>query len=135
MTFEEDFRSLLLSGPVAALVGGRAAWGEVADGQIHPCISIWSVTDIPDYTMEGPSGLAPRLLQVDCWGLTFASAIAVERAVVATLDAYMGTVGGTVFQGIFFTGREETREPVVGNPAARYYRVRRALTAWYCDAA
>lgn len=129
---EEDFRAFLLAdGTIAGLVVDRVQWAEVPAGRTRPLISLWTFANSPDYVMEGPSGLESRRLSIDCWGMTFAEAKSVSRAVRARLAAAPATQGGTLFQGLFIVAAREFNQPQGGAPAQRYFRDSLDVMAWY----
>lgn len=115
---EEEFRALLLaSSGITALCGTRIDFGENAQGAAYPRISLFTISDNENHTMRGPDGLSVGRVQVDCYGLTYAAAKQLSRAVRAVLDGYSG--GG--FQGVFLAGSRDTREGGT-NEAERPYR-------------
>lgn len=130
-TFEEDFRTLVLRPAVVALVVDRVTWDELPGASVRPLVTLWDITDSGLYTMDGPSGLEQRTVQMDCWGLDFGEARDLADTVKQAIDAYRGTIGGTVFQGVFFTGRRSSNDPVAGAPAQRYSRVSLDAEIWH----
>lgn len=101
----EDFKSLIADDAgVSALVSGRVTWGLHPQGTDSPAIVLHEISAVPQYTMAGQDGLVPVRVQVDCRGLTLASALAVARAVRTLLSGYRGTKGATVFSGVFQSG-------------------------------
>jgi hypothetical protein len=116
----EDFRSLLVDdAPTAALVSTRIAWGLIPQGSADPNISMHEISATPEYTLAGPDNLVPTRVQVDCRGTTYASALAVARAVRAKLSGFKGTKGSTVFAGIFQVGGRSYSE----KPANQVYHI------------
>jgi len=134
MSFEVDFRTLLLAAaPVSALIGDRANWGELPAARPRPLVCMWNITRPGDYTMDGPSGLNHAFLQVDCWADSYLAALDVANAIEAALSGYKGFVDFTEFQGVFFTGRADSKEPAGGAPAQRYNRSRLDVEVWYSE--
>jgi hypothetical protein len=130
-SFEEDFRTAILSAAVAAIVGDRVTWGELPQGATRPLIALWNTTDLPDYKLSGPSGLQHVFVQIDVWSITLAESLSVARAVKASIDGLTATIGGTEFQGVFFRGRRNEKEPIAGAPAQTYHRVSLDVEIWY----
>lgn len=86
---------------VAALVGTRIYWNALPQAVVDPCVVIYEIDAIPEYTMDGPDGLASARVQIDCRGTTYASALGVARAIRAKLSGFKGAQGGTGFLGVF----------------------------------
>jgi hypothetical protein len=64
------------------------------------------VSDPTDYLLSGPETLAPRRIQVDCYGSTAADAISLAKAIDLVASGYRGTLtdpDATVVQGCFHT--------------------------------
>lgn len=124
----EDFRALLATdAAIAGLVAGRIAWGLIPQGSADPAIALHEITATPGYHMSGPDDLLPVRVQVDCRGQTFASAMAVARAVRAKLSGFKGIEGTTAFQAIFqLSGRSRSEKP--GNTV--YHTVSTDFEVW-----
>jgi hypothetical protein len=130
-TFEEDFRTLALSPAVRLIIEDRMTWGELPQGRVRPMVALWNTTDLPDYQLSGPSGLQHVFLQIDCWAIALAESLSVARAIKERLDGFSGTIGGTTFQGVFFVGRRNSKEPIAGSPSQAYHRITLDLDVWY----
>ena len=115
---EMAFRALLTgSASVTALVpSSRISWGMLGQGLGLPAIVLTVVSDREGHTLEGPDGLSMGRVQVDCYGVTYASAKGVARAVRALLDGYRG---GS-FRAIF---HDATRDFTDANATDRPHRV------------
>lgn len=108
---EESLVALLLAhAPLASLVGNRIHWLRAPQGVGLPYVTLQVITRIADMTHSGPSGLNFARVQVDCYGLTYASVKAVSRAVEGRLSGYRGTRNATVFDGIFKEGERDSYE-------------------------
>jgi hypothetical protein len=95
-----------------------------------PSIVINRISGAPVYTDQGESGLSEARLQVDCWGETYTSAKTVARAVIASLSAFVGTVGSTEFQNILLDAERDFREG--GSNAAEYlFRTNLDFIIWF----
>jgi len=131
MSFEADFRTLILRPAVAALVVDRVIWEELPGATVRPCVCLWYITGEGLYSMDGPVGLASCMIQIDVWAVDFPAARAVRDAIEDAIDAYRGTIGGTEFQGVFFRGKRGQNEPVAGAPAQRYSRQSLDAEVWH----
>lgn len=129
----EDFRSLLADDPaVAALAGTRITWGLVPQASSDPSIVLHEISADPNYTMAGQDDLVPTRVQVDCRGTTFASALALARAVRAKLSGFRGTKGATFFGGVFqLIGGSSSNRP---GETQVYHIVRTDFEVWHAPA-
>lgn len=86
---EEALRArLVATAAVTDLVpAARIIWSQRL-GPALPAIVLHRITGRPDYHLQGPSGLVDSLVQIDCWGASFASATSCARAVRDALSAY-----------------------------------------------
>lgn len=118
-----DFRTILTGDAgVSALVGTKIYWSEIPQGKTRPVICLHLVSELNNHTMGGTVDLEDATVQVDCWGDTWTDAITLSEAVKAALDGYSGTVGSTVFQGVFKRSeRQDFQKP--GNGEGKYHRV------------
>lgn len=127
--FEEDFRTLILSPAVVAIIEDRAEWAGIPT--VRPCVAIWNTTRDHDYTMAGPSGLKQAFVQIDCQAIHYADAKNLARAITDAIDAHSGNVGETTIQGVFIRGSRDSDDPTTGAPAQRYNRCSLDVECWY----
>lgn len=90
-----------------SLVDDRIHWVRSPQGSASPRIVLYRISGLRDMRMDGPTGLVASRVQADCFGLTYASAKAVARALEARLSGYAGATGGMVFQGAFLVGERD----------------------------
>lgn len=108
---EEALVALLLAAPgVAALAGTRLYWSRAPQDVAKPYVVLTLVSGNRDYEMLGPSGLAESRVQVDAYGITFAAAKGLARAIEAVLSGYRGTSGGIAFGGAFLDAERDLTE-------------------------
>lgn len=108
---EESLVALLLAtAGITSLVSTRIYWTLKPQGTANPYIVLTRVSGVRDYAYQGPSRLIPSRVQVDCYGLTFASAKNIARAVEARLSGVKLTQGATIFEGGFLEGERDTFE-------------------------
>lgn len=81
---EEYLRTLLLT------LGHPVAWGEFGAGTALPRLVLNTVSGSEDLTLDGPTGVTPARVQVDCYGSTYYNALLVSRAVRALLSGHAG---------------------------------------------
>lgn len=130
---EEDLRTLLLTGggSPAPLAAVGVHWNDQPQAAPVPCIVLWKVTDLPDYAMEGVTGLENVRIQCDCKAADYAAAKQLERAVKGVVSGFRGTVGDTDFQGIFIDGSRDGVEPAGGASSERRDVCSLDLVVWF----
>ncbi len=75
-------------------------------GTALPAVVLHLISHPGEHTLDGPMTQTTARVQVDCWGLSFAAAKALGRAVRAALDGHRG--GG--FQGILYANARDDSE-------------------------
>ena len=117
---EADLLSLILSASgVTDLVGQRVTWGARPQGVGKPDIALLLVSGVPDYHMQGESGLDASLVQMDIRSdASLKQAGDIRDAVRAVLSGYSGTVGSTTFYGIFLRSVRQRVEQAEGGGMA-----------------
>ena len=106
---EEALTSLLLAdAALIALVGDRVHWvRQPADAGGFPYVNLQVVSGGVDYHLQGASGLRQNRVQVDAWAEDYAAQKAVERAILAAVSGYSGTVSGVDLHGVFVTSQRD----------------------------
>lgn len=98
---EQSLINLLLGNAgLAALVGTRINWNTLPQGSSLPSVALHLITGQPDYTYQGRQGLRKSMVQIDCWGGSFSSAIAVKNAVIAALDLISAPLLGVFIEDL-----------------------------------
>lgn len=138
---QEDLRAILVDDPaVSALLifGGtsRIYWNAIPQASPDPNCVLYEIAEVPSYTMEAQDGLVPTRVQADCRGTTYASALAVARAVRVALSGFRGTKGGTDFRAILqIAGRAYSEKPgTQGAPGILYHVVSTDFDVWASSA-
>ena len=98
---------LLAASGITSLVGQRINWTRSPQGAAAPRIVLYRISGLRDMVMSGPTGLVSSRVQADCFGLTYASAKGVARAVETRLSGYSGTTGGIRFEGAFLVSERD----------------------------
>lgn len=130
---EEALIGFMLSdAPLKALVGDRIDWQKRPQGDALPSISMQRVSGVRDYAMQGPTGLVQSRVQVDCWGETYASALAVARAARDLLSGIRRHIGATELQGAFIDGERHDFEKE-GNAAEGFHRISMDFQIWHSE--
>lgn len=130
---EQDFIDLLLgSAGITALVDRRIHWDELPQRITNPCIVMYRIDGVPDYHLQGASGLVRSRVQIDVRAESKLSASGVVTALETVLSAFTGTQGSTVFGGIFKTGeRSRTDRP---GQTTTYKLISMDFDVWHCAA-
>lgn len=127
---EELLRARLLANSgLAGLVGQRVTWLERPQGSLLPAVTLQIVSGPRSYTMSGPVGLVPYLIQIDAWGATYGSMKHVSRALVAALH----TMKTAPLQA-FIDSEDESSERQDGPDAAgstTFFRTRLDTRVWF----
>ena len=85
MSFEIAVAKRLLDDPAAAAkVATRVDWMR-RPGQALPAYTLQIISDPRPQHYKGFQGVRPTRVQVDCWGATFADAIALRDIAIAVL--------------------------------------------------
>lgn len=116
---EEELRTILLgTGALTAIVGSRVDWSTRPQGTALPAVTLHVVSGAEGYTLKSRDGLLKSRVQIDCWGVTYASAKTTSRAVITALSGARD--GG--FRGMFHESTRDDREGGT-NEADRPFRV------------
>lgn len=101
---------LLADSGVAALASTRLYWVQAAQGVAKPYATLQRVSGLRDTPMDGPSGLIESRVQIDCYGLTYAAAKTLARAIETAISGAAFTQGSTYFQGCFLDAERDGYE-------------------------
>jgi hypothetical protein len=104
---------IIAASGVTALLGTTATrvyWGKAPQNVTQPYVVLSRVSGVRDYHQLAASGLIASRVQADCYGITYASAKGVARALEARLSGYRGTTSGEVFGGIFLDAERDMTE-------------------------
>ena len=128
---EEDLRGQILShAAVRSLTGQRVTWVMRPQGSPLPAVVLHRITGGREYTYAGRIDLVSSLVQIDCWGQSYAQAKSVSRAVIAALDALT-----TPFQGAFVEDERDTYErgeaPPTTSGTPDFYRTSLDVRVWH----
>lgn len=105
---KQSLTTLILADPtVSGLIGDRLFWKLMEPSAQMPRLILHTISSVTDYRMSGPTGLINTRIQADCFGGTYAQAESLASALMTLLSGYRGTVGTTLFEGVF---HESTRD-------------------------
>ncbi|KUO53197.1 MAG: hypothetical protein APF82_01000 [Sphingomonadales bacterium BRH_c42] len=124
---------MLAAAAISAIAGPRVNWGFRVQGEGGPGVTLFDASPGRTYTYKGASGLAGPRVQVDCWAADFATAKALARAVIATLEP-PATVAGITFQGAFLANERGPSTEDLGG-GRKVHRVSLDFFVWFSPAA
>ena len=99
----------------AALPGVPVDWGWNGQGQAGLRLVLTLVSEVPNYTMDGPSGCVQNRVQIDVVAPDYAAA---QAAVANVHDVLSGLRAGLIL-GAFRVGRRDNPPEVGGETLAR----------------
>lgn len=121
---------LLADAGVTAVVGDRVTPGQRQQGGDLPAAVVHLIGADTQYDDAGTTGLVSSLIQVDCWGDTYAAAKQAARAIKTALKNFDGTTGGVDFQAVFLE-REQDFAPSGGGQAEYPHRTTLDFNPWH----
>ena len=101
-------------------VGGRVTLMLVPVDPTYPCVSLLNISEVADYTADGPSGYVARRVQIDAWGLSYLDARNVQERIRQILDAFTGPLPDPDQTFVMAIQRVTVRDDC--DSAARVYR-------------
>ena len=109
--FETDFSAMLLAhAPLSSLVGVKVNWVRNRQATAAPYVILTVVSGVRAYLYNGPSGMFPKRVQIDCYSSTFLGAQTVADVIETFLSGKSHTQGSTIFGGSFIDGDRGTFE-------------------------
>lgn len=92
----EEHLYTLMSGAVSFPI----AWGTLGPGTSTPRAVMYRTSGVRDHHMSGLGNMESRV-QIDCYGATYAEAIAASRNIRGTLEGYQGgPIQGAFLQAV-----------------------------------
>ena len=130
---EVDLIALVLAdSALDALVGNRIHWNVLPQAVTNPCVVMYRIDGVPAYAMLGPTGLVFSRIQIDVRAATYLEAVNAKNALEAVLSGYTGTIGSTVFRGIFKLSERHRSERPGGSET--YHIVSSDFDVWHIAA-
>lgn len=112
---------------VAAMIGDRAEWDDLAPDSLLPAITLQTITDARPQTHDGFDDFRGTRVQVNCLARSKAEAAALRDAAIAALVP-AGTVGTVIFLRSFVDGGGSDAERT---STGRLCRERTDLIIWH----
>ena len=126
-----DLLNLMLADVgLLALCGDRMYWFERPQSGDVPAIVLHLVSKPVFYTTKGASSRKFARVQCNLYAAGDLEFVALSEAFEAAVSGYKGTVGTTVFNGIFIDGWRENIDPGKSD-AEKLFRVSIDLRVWY----
>jgi hypothetical protein len=112
--------------PVAALIGNRCYPLVLPQNCIYPAVRLQRIsTPRSQYRdLDGKAGYASPRFQVDAYGVSHASVLAVAQAIYGLLEGYTGTVNGFRIDAVSTEDQASDLEEGAGPNGQHLYRVR-----------
>ena len=93
------------------LVGSRVYAVVAPQDVLSPYLVFTRISDVPDYTLEGPSGLSVCRVQFTAVSGTFGSARDVIAQLEAALSGFRGVMGGLSVGAVFKELETDSYDP------------------------
>ncbi len=128
---------LLANSELSTVVGGERIYpGQMPQGERSSSIVYSEVSDVGDYTLDGPTGLARPRYQVTAWAKTADAAAALGLLIKQVLDGYRGTVSfgahspqdTVVVRGVFMDASRDLYDD-----AAKLHGKARDFIIWFAE--
>lgn len=114
-TFEEDLLALLEADDDLNEACEVIAWEERPQASALPALILTVIDEVRSYTFGGTVSLVQSRVQCDMFAASKREVLDLDRIFLPVVSGYRGTVGGTVFDGIFVVSRFSSAEEVAGS--------------------
>ena len=102
---EQSVLAALKGSPAATSAGDKVYALLLPDGTGYPAVTYQRISNVPVYSILGPSGLDQPRIQVDCWAETYAEAKTLAGEVRTAME-------GAGFKGRLITDADDLDETV-----------------------
>lgn len=110
--FVEDLFSFLSDQATDA--ASRIYPNELPQGATLPAIKYFQVSDPPEHTHDGRSGLRHPRFQLDCYADTYLKAQQLAGQAITALDGYRGQMGSATCGACFADDKRDNHDPETG---------------------
>lgn len=118
---------LMADASISDAVGGVRIYPVILQqGQRQPSLVYNRISDVGDYHMLGPSGLARPRFQIDAYAETQDLADTLNRLVKDRLDGFSGDMGSVTVQGAFIDSLRDEYEQ-----DSKLFRVSTDYIIWF----
>lgn len=115
MSIESGIYSFLTgSAAIAVIVGDRVYPMLIEQGVDYPAITYQEISNSPEHSQDGYSGITYTRVQINCWSITAIGARNLREVVRMRMDGYAGAMGTIVVQSCFWVGGHDIYEPQPG---------------------
>lgn len=130
MIEESIIGALLADMSVKAVISNRVFPVSRPQGTALPAITVFRVDGAPLQADEGPVGLEPVRMQIDCWAKTYSDAKTAARAVIAALNGFDGIMGASTVPLIELDAERDMPREGGTNAAEYLFRVSLDFQVW-----
>ncbi len=134
---EADLLTLVTGAPaVSALIGANMYPGKTPKSAVLPAITYQRVAADETSASDGPVKLVGALMQLNAWmdgSAGYLKAKQIRDALRDLLNGYSGTVGVTVFRGIFKENERDLYVPPAENEETGTQGVGIDFRVWYVE--
>jgi len=110
-------------GAVASLIVDRMEPGVLSEASPLPALTYTDLSTPRDHYLSGVfDGFLPTHLEIECWGVSAAAASLLSAKLIAAIDGFSGTMGGTHVHGILVEDESDRTRQVYGD-RKQYCRV------------
>lgn len=129
---EAALKTLLLGdGRVSLLAGNRVNWVRTPqEVTAYPRAVLQVISGTVDMTNDGPSGLESARVQIDCYGESYKSAVALSDAILGVLSGYRGVISGVRIHAGFVDSKRDLAAADSGD-VTRLFRRSADIFIWH----
>ena len=131
-TTPEDLRTFIRgTTSITSLVDTRVHYNQLPQESSKPHVWFRITSDTEELTMDGVGGIHEAFADIECVGLTEATAQAVAAVVKPRLHGYKGTFGNKSAKAMFLSDKDDDYEPFSNQSAEGVHVVSYGLRFWY----
>lgn len=131
-TMPEDLRTFITgSTGVSSLVSTRVHYNHLPADSSYPHVWFRVASDDEELTMDGVGGIHEADCDLECAGLTEASAQSVSDAIKSRLHGYKGTIGNISAKAIFLSNKDDDYDPFSDQGDDGAHVISHNVKVWY----
>lgn len=131
-TMPQDFRTLTIgTTSVTGLIGTRCHYNKIPADSAYPHLWFRVTSDNEELTMDAVGGMHEADIDLECAGITEASAQEVSDAVKARLHGFKGTMGNVSAKAIFLSNKDDDYVPFSNESNEGVHVIAHSVKLWY----